>query len=161
MSVKLYKNALSVISGSGMEMDIAHPVTIKEIAECEEGIGFAFPLSYRQFLLEYGFGGVEDVVFQGLISGNLLEDSYVNAYSFTLELRKTHHLPYQLFAIENLEGDAVVCLLMSEMSSEECPVVLWDYSDDQQIQSKNFHILAHSFGHYFYDRVMELVDEAD
>jgi len=159
MTVNHIKTALREIDDAGLEMDLPHPVSDDDIIECEKYFGCALPESYRLFLLKLGFGGVEDVVFLGLVAGNVLKNGHVNALQFTLGLQSEFDLPPNLFAIENFDGDAVACLLLSKMKGGECPVVLWDHSERRIDQSKDPHVLAETFGEYFLTRVQELVED--
>jgi len=158
MSEASYDKALERVARVGLEMDPRRPVTEEDVSKCEEFLGHALPSSYRRFLLEYGFGGVEDVEILGLISGDLQKASYVNAVAETVLLRDAFNLPTNLLAIANLDGDAVVCLQLSQTPKVECPIVLWDHSESSQKQIDAPHVLADSFGEYFLQRVEELIE---
>ena len=84
MSVEAFKQAISLLDSAGLEMDVPHPDS--DIELCEQEIGFKLPDSYKFFLSRYGFGGAESIEFYGLISGDLREDSYLNAFTFNQEL---------------------------------------------------------------------------
>lgn len=136
-----------------------HPAPEALIKECEDAIGFSLPESYRKFLLEYGFGGVEDVEYCGLVDGKLTEEDFLNAYWITLTVRQQFQLPSDLLVIRELE-DSAVCLLLSQMEGEECPVILWDFSEDIQRQQKKPYILANSFGEYYLQCIQEIIEDS-
>ena len=159
MSVRAFNQSIKLLESANFEMDVCRPVSGDDIRLCEQKIGFKLPKSYQVFLSEYGFGGSESIEFCGLIAGDLEKDSYVNAYAFTQGLQKDHDLPNELFAFENFDGDAVACLMLSQMKDGECPVILWDHSEDQIKQLNAPHVIADGFGLYFLKKVKELLED--
>lgn len=104
------------------------------------------PDSFKWFINEYGYGGVNGA----LILGVALDKSLV-CVEATKELRK-YGLPKYLVVIENLE-EYVCCLDTSKLIKGECPVVEWDqlggigdeYSDNLFI--------------YLYERFTEAIED--
>ena len=158
MSVEAFKQAISLLHSVGLEMDVPHPVSDSDIELCEREIGFKLPDSYKFFLSRYGYGGAASIEFYGLISGDLREDSDVNAFAVNQELQIDYSLPKELFAFENFEGDAVACLMLSRMSNGECPVILWDHSQSLERNLRKPYIYADSFGEYFLKKIRETLE---
>ena len=157
MSVDLFRKAIALAQMNSLDFDAQHPVSKKFVRKCEEMIGFVFPQSYLYFLLNYGFGGVEDIEFCGLVEGKLTEQYFLNAYWLTQETRRQYDIPKDLFIIRDLE-DSVVCLLLSKLENGECPVVLWSFSEDVQMQQSKPYLLAQSFGEYYSLCIQEITE---
>ena len=158
MSVEAFKQAISLLDSAGLEMIVRRPVSDSDIELCEREIGFKLPDSYKFFLSRYGYGGAASIEFYGLISGDLREDSDVNAFAVNQELQIDYSLPKELFAFENFEGDAVACLMLSRMSNGECPVILWDHSQSLERNLRKPYIYADSFGEYFLKKIRETLE---
>ncbi len=105
-------------------MDPARAVSEEDLVSCEEFLRYSLPKSYRDFVLQYGFGGVGSIEFHGLFPRDLHKNLHQNAILFTTELRENHDLPDDLLAIVNFGGDAAGCILLSQMNEGESPIIL-------------------------------------
>ncbi|OBQ46485.1 SMI1/KNR4 family protein [Halodesulfovibrio spirochaetisodalis] len=158
MTIDAFNIALELATEKGLEFDIPRPVSEKLIKRCEDAINFPLPASYRTFLLKYGFGGIDAVEYCGLLEGQLDEKYFLNAYWVTQEVHRQFGLPNDLFVIQKIE-DGVTCLLLSQMEKEECPVILWDFSEDIERQQKKPYILANSFGEHFLKSIQYIIED--
>jgi len=161
MSKKSVDQAIADAENTGLFSYPKRPVSLDEISSCESSIGYSFPASYHHFLASYGFAGIAGTEFCGLIVGDLNSPSHLNAFNFTKEMREEFELPRELFAFENFDGDAVACLFLSQKVDDECPVILWDHSESFERQFKKPHILASSFGEYFFEKIKKIVDSEE
>tara|TARA_B100001778_G_scaffold328842_1_gene328874 strand:- start:695 stop:1195 length:501 start_codon:yes stop_codon:yes gene_type:complete len=163
MTGEKIKEALSTIDNAGLQrpyLNEKYSVSHSEIEEAEKLIGFRFPESYRMFLSFLGSGDFQSAEFYGLIPNRLNLEEIPNALWFTKDLRENMDLPDGLLAFHDFDGDAVACLALADMTEDECPVVLWDHTEDHVRQLKKPHILADTFGDYFYNKIKELVNNA-
>jgi|TARA_R110000744_G_scaffold105898_2_gene202061 hypothetical protein len=163
MSATNIDAALAAIDAAGLDRTyLSHTggVTEGRISEVERELGINFPSSYRYFLKTLGQGDFEGIEFLGLFEEKTALEKWGNAYRVTLELRKNGFLPDDLFAVKNFEGDAYACLHLTNFRNEECPVILWDFGESVARQRTNPHILACSFGEYFFNLIEELIHDA-
>ena len=100
---------------------------IKPCCKAEIRLGYVFSESYRSFLRMLGSGDFEEIP---------------NGLWLTQDLQKNMDLPESLFAFQDFDGDAVACLILSQMKSGECPVIFWDHSESYERQMQKPHILA-------------------
>lgn len=162
MSGEKINEALKAIDKSGLDrpyLNNKFAVSVSEIQEAEIKLGFEFPESYREFLKNLGSGDFHGEEFYGLIPGQLDAEEIPNGLWFTMDMRESCNLPQSVFAFQAFDGDAVACLLLSKMENGECPVVQWDYGEDQEKQLNKPHIIADSFGDYFFDRINDLIKD--
>jgi cell wall assembly regulator SMI1 len=105
----------------------------EEIRGAEQLLQVRFPASYRSFLREFGWGGVEDIELFGL-GGDV--PPHLDLVRMTESEREEMRprLARYLIPIMNDGGGNLYCLDASEPFREEYPVVLWDHEagDSQQ-----------------------------
>jgi hypothetical protein len=163
MSAEKILAALNEIDQSGLKrpyLDAKFAVSLSEIEETERRLGYNFPASYHSFLSLLGSGDFEATEFYGLVPNQLDLEEIPNALWLTHDLQETMDFPKGLFAFQNFDGDAVACLALANMVNGECPVVLWDHSENHERQLKKPHVLADTFGDYFYNKIRELIEDA-
>lgn len=98
-----------------------------EIDSVEQRLGVRLPLSYRLFLHEFGWGGVEDIEIYGLgsdVPAHLHLVSLVESERTEMEPRLRH----SLIPLMNDGRGNHCCLDTSRFSGDECPVVFWDHA---------------------------------
>ncbi len=162
MSSEKINEALESIDKSGLErpyLNNKFSVSSQEVQEAETKIGSKFPKSYNEFLEKLGSGDFQGEEFYGLIPSQLDVEEIPNGLWFTLDMQENMDLPKELFAFQDFDGDAVACLMLSQMKDGECPVILWDHSENHQRQLSKPHVLADSFGCYFLKKVQELLED--
>jgi hypothetical protein len=93
------------------------------VAKLEQLLDLRLPRSFRQFLREYGGGGVIGQEFSGIEDGDAAIDHKGTVYGDTLLCRREFGLPSQYAVIYFTDDDAVWCLDTSSLRCEECPVV--------------------------------------
>lgn len=149
----------ALIDQYGLEPAFVKPARNEDIQACARAIGFQLPQSYCVFLTTFGFGGVESIEFLGLFRGDLYKESHANAFLTTQAAHGNADLPRDYFVIETFDGDAFACLLLSSTDGLECPVVLWDLSENSEQQALKPHIIANSFDQYFHRKLLDLVED--
>lgn len=133
----------------------AYAVTDEQILAAEENLGFSLPKSYREFLRKVGSGDFRGVEFYGLIpSRNEIEET-PNALWITRSAQNEIGLPSGLFVVEDLGDGVLACLDLTELETDECPVILWDPSE-KSVQKKK--VLAESFGDYLMSRILTVLE---
>lgn len=97
-----------------------------EIAAGEQALGLTFPESYRAFLSEFGWGGVEDIEVFGL---GLDVPTFLDLVRVTHveRLEAEPQLPQHLLPILNDGYGNHYCLDTSIRNDNESPVVFWDH----------------------------------
>lgn len=157
MKEKYINEAISKIDESGKErpyLQSKFRVNENQVCDAERKIGFSFPESFRHFLLNYGSGDFGGREFYGLVPGDNNLEEAPNSLWLTLDLRARENLPDDFYVIEDIGDGTTACLLLSHDSKGECPVVLWDYGEGNVDCP---HVLAQSFGEYFYERIDEIL----
>lgn len=115
----------------------------KYINNAKEQLQVSFPESYKQFLRQYGSGGVLGIIISGVQSND--NSSVVSG---TERYRKLG-LDIKCVVVQDC-GEFAMCLDMSEMVDSECPVVSWDRaSKTKNKRYKNF-----------YDYLIDILNEA-
>ena len=95
----------------------------EKIVEAEEMLGVVFPKSYRDFLRNYGCGGVDGEEFYGIGPG---EPTAVPSVIFiTKETRKDVNLPHELIPVWYSGGEEECMIDLSQSDGEEAPIISW------------------------------------
>jgi cell wall assembly regulator SMI1 len=97
-----------------------------DISSAESNLGAKLPESYKVFLGEFGWGGVDSWELFGLGAG---VPNYLDLVQMT-ETERTlfhPHIPPFLIPIMNDGFGNHYCLDTSSLRDGECPVVLWDH----------------------------------
>jgi len=106
-----------------------------EIAAAERDLDVKLPASYRQFLREFGWGGVSHLEIFGL-GGDV--PNYLNLVSVAHRERTEMRppIPRYLVPIMNDGAGNHYCLDTRQFSGNECPVAFWNHElgDLQQPQ---------------------------
>ena len=120
----------------------------KYINKAEEQLEVKFSESYKQFLRQYGCGGILGITISGVQSND--NSSVV---SNTERYRKLG-LDINSVVIQDC-GEFVMCLDTAEMVDNECPIVSWDRA------SKRRHKRYEGFNNYLIDILNEAIDNWD
>ena len=122
-----YAKLINQIEDSGEEIFWQGPADDKQINHLEKELNVKLPNSFKEFLYEYGGGGVIDEEISGIESndaslvrgGTILHD--------TLECRKDFSLPIHLVVVFYKYQELAWCLDTSKLDQKnECPVVSYD-----------------------------------
>ena len=93
-----------------------------DIATLEDRLGVRLPYSYRWFLKDYGYGGVDGVTTLGIGK---------NGVQVSERVTKDHRaigLPMNLVVVENCD-EWQYCLDTAAGDADDCPVVSWEFGD--------------------------------
>lgn len=94
-------------------------ITNEKIKQVEKDLDVQLPQSYKWFLEQYGYGGINGVFIEGVGLNNSMQ-----VVKITKSLRG-YGLPKNLIVIENLD-EYVYCLDTDEIDINECPIVDWN-----------------------------------
>ncbi|KEO80819.1 SMI1/KNR4 family protein [Tumebacillus flagellatus] len=117
----------------------------EDIQDIEAQLNVEVPESYKWFLMNYGFGGINGV----LINGVALDKS-LQVVKATKSLRE-YGLPESLVVVENMD-EYVYCFDTARMDGGECPIVDWDQKFG--IGKKQYRNLYE----YLYDRFSDAIE---
>jgi len=138
----MYRRARERIASAGGG-DFAGPKPESLLASAEAALGFRFPPSYRQFLLELGSGDVAGFEIYGLVDDHFEEARVPDAIALTLEARRAGLDPRYLL-IGTLGDGSHDCHDTGHLDgSGEAPVVQLSSDFEEPVR------LADSFGAYF------------
>lgn len=139
-----------------------HPVqsfgkgaTTADIQYAEKRLHVTLPTSYKQFLLEFGWGGIEDFEVFGVGQGC---PKYLDVVKVTESERYEMEpsLKRDLVAILNDGFGNHYCLDTGKMSQGECPVVFWDHEAElTQTPEK----VSKTFGDWLVSLVVDIAGE--
>lgn len=120
-------------------------VTEELIHEIEKELNVQLPESYKWFLSQYGYGGINGVLIQGVGL-----DKSLQVVNTTLSLRE-YGLPNNLVVIENID-EYVYCFDTAQMNNNECPIIDWDQASG--IGKKHYKNLYN----YLYERFNDAIE---
>ncbi len=105
---------------------LGNGVAPAEIAGAEAALGAKLPESYKAFLREFGWGGVDSWELYGLGAG---VPNYLHLVRMTdSERTQMHpHIPQPLIPILNDGFGNHYCLDTGALREGECPIVFWDH----------------------------------
>jgi hypothetical protein len=113
---------------SGIVMFWQGKASRESIAKLESMLNSQLPVSFKNFLMEYGGGGFDDD--DDLICGIEDDDPTLEhrgtVYGDTMLCREDYSLPLHLIVIYLGADDVVWCLNVSQYDGDECPVVAFD-----------------------------------
>jgi cell wall assembly regulator SMI1 len=124
-----------------------------EINHAERSLSVKLSTSYRNFLHEFGWGGVEHLEIFGLGSD---VPHYLDLINMTQRERTEMEpaIPNYLVPLMNDGGGNHYCLDTRKMKNGECPVVFWDHELGRKQQPA---LVAASFDNW----LMELLSSID
>lgn len=121
--------------------------SIESIDQLEGLLNTKLPASYRQFLAEYGGGGLVGEEISGIEDDDATLDFRGTVLGDTYQCRSQFALPSHLIVIY-YRGDAVVwCLDTSSFVGNECPVVSFN------VTSKETRRISETFEGFFEEYV--------
>lgn len=137
----MVKELYTIIKQHESMGDFTHAhITDEMLDEAEKRMNVKFPEEYRQFLREFGHGGIGGIEVLGVgKNGSLLFEKV------TLEYR-AYGLPQELFVIENC-GEWQYCI-----NSDNGKVVMWSRGDFEYSEAYD------DFEAYLYDRVNDMIE---
>lgn len=125
------------------------------ITLAEKALGLEFPLSYRQFVAEWGmmsFGGLE---YYGVIDGEFQDSGIPDVVWFNLTIRSEENFPQELIAFSDRDGVQYYCIDTSKkLDRDECPVVIWD-----NIHKKASQVLPIDFAQFAIEEIEGVIAE--
>ena len=139
------KDIESLIMSEEEEFFFTGGVSVEYIREIEKELNTRLPESYKWFLGNYGHGGINGVLIQGVGL-----DKSLQVVNTTLSLRE-YGLPRNLVVIESMD-EYVYCLDTTQMTNNDYPIVDWDQSIG--IGKKQYDNLYN----YLYDRFTDAIE---
>ena len=156
--MKFYNKAKEIINLDITEFEGG--VTEDIINNAMETLGVVFPESYKAFLSDFGGGDAGGEIIFGLRNNkNETEAEYEGQEDIkdvvqVTQMEHRYKMPKHMVVINyTVSNNSLYCLDTSKMENGECPVV--EVPEDY----KNIKIVSESFGKFFYDYVMECLDD--
>lgn len=149
MSMQNFERVRELIEeNGGGDFEGAKPESL--VAKAEAALGVKFPPSYRQFLLDFGCGGINGVEVFGLINDNFEKSTVPNGIWLTLNERRSIGLD-PAYVIIGDGGDGTYYALDARQvdSYGESPVMRLS------VDGKQSEKVANDFGSYLLNAVTE------
>ena len=105
---------------------------IEDIVSVEAALGVTFPTSYREFLLNLGFGGVAGAEVCGVLAGAPFERAGDLVWSATTDARELG-LNDRFVVLQHLSDRANYCLDLECQAEGECAVVLVEQTPERSV----------------------------
>ncbi len=138
------------------EIFFCGPASSDLVEKAQLSLRVKFPLSYQEFLLKYGYGGVNSLDVDGITDYVVPGSDCGGIVWSTKEKRKTTGFPHHIIPISDMGDGSSYALDLSQMDAEnECPVVIWPlngYEDTPVLE-----IVAKDFGEFFLNKVKEQI----
>lgn len=132
---------LQMIDEYGEDKEFFGKASEETIKKAENRLGVTFPPQYREYVKNYGAGGICGVRISGIEKENhasVVEDT---------ESYREFGLPKKYIVIENVD-EFIYCL----STVEEYKVIRWDRTTKEEIKRYN------TFGEYLQDMFQEAID---
>ncbi len=127
------------------------------IEKAEQDLDLQFPKTYRKFLKEYGYGGINSLDIDGITEYKFDGSDYGGVVWNTLNYRNDFSYPKYLIPIYNVGEGTIYCLDTSQMNEEgECPVVAWPLGGYEE--TPVLEVVAEDFGKFFLDMVQRQIE---
>ncbi len=153
LSLQSYQEAVSIISENLELSDFQGPKNMELVIEAENKLGLSFPVTYRQFLLNFGAGGFGSEMILGIIDTEFDYFERPDAIGYTLLLRGKKKIPNNYVVIHEVGDGELFCLDTSQISNGECAVVAFEPGLPVEIQP--YEVVAPDFG----DLLLEIVKQ--
>ncbi|SIS97414.1 SMI1-KNR4 cell-wall [Zobellia uliginosa] len=149
--MKDYKELIDKIEQSGEELFWQGGADNDQIKILEEKLKVKLPISFKNFLNEYGGGGVIDDEISGIESNNAELKTGGTILRDTLECRENFDLPNHLVVVFYKYQELAWCIDCSSRNNEnECPIVSYDL-----FRRKVTNVIADNF-ELFFKQYLEL-----
>lgn len=126
------------------------------LLKAENDLALRFPHTYRRFLLEKGYGGVNSLDIDGITDYKFDGSDYGGVVWSTIRCRENSRYPHYIVPIYNLGEGTKFCLDISQMNEEgECPIVAWPVGGAEE--GEKLEVIAPDFGTWFLEMVEEEV----
>ena len=143
----MFEDLIDRCKAAGYKFEFFGPQDDRRIDELAIALGVALSPSFRDFLRQYGGGGIVGEWISGIYSGQPLVRQVGTVYGDTLRMREQVKLPPHLVVIYTQDDEVVWCLDTTKRHQNgENPVVSFDISGRSQPSS-----IADSFGSFFRD----------
>ena len=151
--IKLIKNEFE-----DDEVFLHGPISEDLVRQAEDTLNCKFPLSYKSFLSQYGYGGVDSFDVDGVTSHIVPGDEIQGGVVWNvLQRRKKFGLCDHIIPLSEIGDGSYYALDLSQMNAEnECPVVIWPlngYEDTPVLE-----VVAKDFGEFFLNMVKEEIE---
>ena len=101
----------------------------KLVDKVSKDMDIQFPVSYIEFLMSFGEGGLSGTYIFGIE-----DEDYSSVYKRTHEFRKKYNINknWAVIAKESNNWEAyILCLDTNRMKNGECPVIKYDYNNSE------------------------------
>ncbi len=156
MSFSDYTKALELIDQHPELNEFSGPCDLELVDKVEETLGVQLPLTFRQFLSDFGEGTFEAEEFYGIFKENFFEEDYHNIVYNNLESREQFQHEKHLIIFYAIGDGTYLALDVSRMKDGECPVVIC-YCGPCPI-SDQLEVQAQDFGEMFLTLIQEAIE---
>ncbi|SKB09576.1 SMI1-KNR4 cell-wall [Prosthecobacter debontii] len=134
------------------EVEFSGSVSEQVITDAENEFGFTFPPEYREFLAQFGSGGVDSEEFIGLGGPD-----HLDIVKLTKRLReRSNSLPTHLLPLRGDGFGNYDCLDLNKPTTNgEFAIVIWNHEAGK---NQSYEILAKSFGVWF-ESILNLIEK--
>lgn len=121
------------------------------IVKAEKELDVVFPVSYRNFLKDYGVGRIGNEEILGITNKN---QGWPSVIWNTLEVRNYGGMPRELVPVYFYDDEFYFCLDTSVFKDGECPIVAVDAGDPSRERKKTYD----SFGELIFEIVKTVIE---
>lgn len=157
MSMQDYEEAKKLIRDlikiPGMISTFVGPKQLILIEQAESLLSVKFPETYRQFILEFGAGGIGSFEIFGIVQNDINHHDYlyIDVVGFTLKARQEWNLPNYLIPIYDLGDGEMFCLDLKVNVGDEAKVV--GFTPGYSNATQSLDVVAEDFGKLFLDLI--------
>lgn len=151
MSIQDYETAKRLIKSSSKISNFLGPKDEQLIKTAERNLSVEFPLTYRNFLQDYGSGGLGSFEIYGLVNDDFINSGIPDVVWLTNKGRQEWGLPEYLIPIFDLGDGELYCIDFRTLCEGEAKIVAYTpgYSSiDQDLDQ-----IADDFGSLFLNLV--------
>lgn len=149
MSMKDYVQAKEILKQSHGLLTFRGSISETTIEDAEKKLSVKFPESYRQFLLDYGAGGVGSFEIYGIPDERLNSIDNLSVISFTLKGRKEWGMPVFLLPIYELGEGELFCVDFRTQEKNRHEAKIVGFTPGYSSNNENLEIVASDFGELF------------
>ena len=127
MDMARVASLIQQLEAAGEKVEFSGPQSAASISQLEEALAVSLPRSYREFLCNFGAGGVVGEPISGIYKNQPLMPNPTTAYGDTTRGRERFQMPKSLAAVFSQDDEVLWALDLSRCDAEgECPVVDYD-----------------------------------
>jgi hypothetical protein len=125
------------------------------VEKAEKALDVKLPLSYKQFLIEFGKLAFGARTYLGVIDDDFENSGLPDGIWYNLRLRREYNFPKHLIVVYNNNGLELICLdTKNFFSADECAIAIWDCVHDEVSATANV-----QFADYLLDEINDQLEE--